>query len=143
MGKFSKEKIYSHLKNLEENISVLKKFQKETVSSFKNKEKCYAVFHAFLLAIENIMDIGGHVLVSVFQKSFSEYKEIIPALEEKKVISKEFAIKCKGMAEFRNKLVHNYISIDPKLVYKYLQKDIQLFEEFAKHILNFIKKIKD
>lgn len=142
MGKFSREKIEKHLANLEENIRILKKFQKEPLSSFEDKEKCYAVFHGFLLAIENIMDIGGHISVSVFQKPFNEYREIIPTLEEKKIIPKEFALKCKGMAEFRNKLVHNYINIDPKLVYKYLQKDVQLFEKFAKHILKFIEKIK-
>lgn len=143
MGKFFRERIKKHLKNLEDNISVLKEFQKEPLLNFEDKKKCYAVFHAFLLAIENIMDIGGHILVSVFKKSYSEYKEIIPSLEEKKVISKEFALKCKGMTEFRNKLVHNYISIDPKLVYKYLQKDVQLFDNFAEYILKFIEKIKE
>ena len=143
MGKFSRERIEKHLKNLEDNVSVLKEFQKEPLSNFEDKKKCYAVFHAFLLAIENIMDIGGHILVSVFQKSYSEYKEIIPFLKEKKVIPEKFAVQCKGMAEFRNKIVHNYINIDSKLVYKYLQKDIQLFDSFAKYILEFIEKIKE
>lgn len=142
MGKFSKEKIEIHLQNLEENIQVLKALQKEPFSNFQNKEKCYAVFHAFLLAIENIMDIGGHILVSCFKKSFTEYREIIPGLEEYKVIPKKFAKKCEGMAEFRNKLVHNYIKVNSEKVYQYLREDTPLFEKFAEYILKFAEKMK-
>lgn len=142
MGKFSKERIQKHLQNLSQQIDVLRSFQKEPIEAFKDRKNIYAVYHAFLLAIQNTMDIGGHILASIFKQPFSEYEEITPALAEKKVISKELGRAMKGMAGFRNKLVHNYIEIKPKRVYQYLQEEVDLFIKFSKEIIDFIEKQK-
>lgn len=141
MSKFSKERIQSHLKNLAEQIAVLQELQAEKESVFvADKQKSYAVYHAFLLAIQNIMDIGGHILASVYQVPFDEYKAIIPALARQKAISPGLEKKCHGIAEFRNKLVHGYLEIEPKKVLVYLKKDLPALELFAKEIVKFLEK---
>ncbi len=142
MSKLSKERIQKHLENLVEQISVLKEFQSEKLESFVNdKKKCYAVYHAFLLAVQNVMDIGGHILSAKFNIAYDEYKQIIPELADQKVISQNLAQKCKGIAEFRNKLVHGYLEIKPRIVFDYLKKDVPILETFSKEIVKFLDKI--
>lgn len=141
MTKYSQEVIEKRMTKLREAVHVLKILQKEPEEEFrKDLTKWYATLHAFLIATESILDIGGHILSSVFQQSYDEYKEIVPLLVKHQVIPQEFAEKLKGMAEFRNKLVHEYPDIAIDKVYKYLQENPELFIEFAQHIEKFIEK---
>lgn len=142
MGNFSKERVQKHLQNLAIQIKVLQEFRQQKIEIFEDTKNTYAVYHAFLLAIQNVMDIGGHILASLYKKSYSEYEEIAPLLEKHKIISSAMAKQMKGMAGFRNKLVHDYIEIDPKTVYKYLQTETDLFVKYAQVIIKFINKIK-
>ena len=88
------------------------------------------------------MDIGGHILASVYKIPFDEYKAIIPALSKQKVITRTLEKQCRGIAEFRNKLVHGYLAIEPKKVFSYLNHDLPAIEEFAKQMVNFLDKQK-
>ncbi len=139
MTKFSVEVVEKLLAKLEEATSILKDLQLQPEEAFKRDLiKWYALQHAFLIAIESVLDIGSHILSSVFKVQFDEYREIIPSLSEKGVLPAEFADKFKGMAEFRNKLVHEYPEIAVSRVYRYLQEHPRLFEEFAQYIKTFL-----
>lgn len=140
MAQFSKKRVKEHLKKLGESLQVLNEYQEMPTKVFEQPKECYAVFHAFLVAIQNMMDIGQHILSSLFQTSVTEYKEVIPLLEKNEVISRDLAEKAKGMAEFRNKLVHNYINVDPNIVLGYIKKDLPVFKNFAGEIITFIEK---
>ena len=143
MSKFSKERIQKHLESLAEQIAILRELHANITPSFsQDKTKYYAAYHAFFLAIQNMMDIGGHILASVYKIPFDEYKAIIPALAKQKVITRALEQKCRGMAEFRNKLIHGYLAIEPKKVLGYLKKDLPAIEEFARQIVVFIGKQK-
>lgn len=138
MTEFSKERIQQHLEHLAKQIDLLKDFQSQSLAMFNDPKQAYAVYHAFLLAIQNVMDIGGHILAAVFRTPFSEYDEIIPKLAEQKVVSRELAQKMTGIAGFRNKLVHDYI--EAKKVQEYLQKEMDQLIAFSQQIIAFIEK---
>lgn len=141
MGKFSKERIQKHLENLAVQIKLLHDFKKEPVEFLGKPKNSYAIYHAFLLAIQNVMDIGGHILASLYKQPYSEYEDIIPLLAKHKVITQNLAQKMKGMAGFRNKLVHDYIEIDAEKVYQYLQKGTEIFIIYSQVIVDFVEKL--
>ena len=60
---------------------------------------------------------------------------------EAKVIPFEFAQKIKGMAGYRNRLVHLYWEVTPEEIYEKLQ-EIEDFEKFCEYILKYLKEIK-
>lgn len=142
MSEFSKERVQKHLQNLAIQIKVLKDWQKQSSDFFSDPKNAYSVYHAFLLAIQNVMDIGGHILASVFNKGYSEYEEIAPLLFEYEVIDQQLAGRMKGLAGFRNKLAHDYIEIDADKVYEYLQNEVDVFIIYSQTIVEFMEKMK-
>ena len=42
------------------------------------------------------------------------------------------------MAKFRNVLVHLYLDVDRKLIYRYLQENLGDFETFARHVSEWL-----
>ncbi|HCG98415.1 MAG TPA: hypothetical protein DE036_00970 [Actinobacteria bacterium] len=52
---------------------------------------------------------------------------------------KEFAGQIRGIAGFRNILIHEYVEIDIEKVYEYLQKVPEQFDEFRSYIGKFLK----
>ena len=143
MTRFSNERVRAHLDNLDQQILYLLQFQEITLEELvQDKTKLYAVFHAFQIAIQNIMDIAGHILVSVFRESYDEYKQLVPALGKRGVVPQEFVAKCSGIAEFRNKLVHGYLSVDPEKVHGYLTTELPLLREYARYIVEWLERQK-
>jgi len=44
----------------------------------------------------------------------------------------------KGIVRFRNILVHNYLEIDPEIVYKNFKNNLDDFRNFSKEIAKFV-----
>ncbi|MBE0448784.1 MAG: DUF86 domain-containing protein [Actinobacteria bacterium] len=57
----------------------------------------------------------------------------------KNIIPKEFAREIRGIAGFRNILIHEYVKIDVEKVYGYLQKAPEQFDAFRSYIGKFLK----
>lgn len=53
---------------------------------------------------------------------------------------KDFADENKDMADFRNKLIHDYDRIDLARVYNYFQKAPDIFSGFARYYIEFLEK---
>lgn len=45
-----------------------------------------------------------------------------------------------GMAKFRNVLVHLYLEVDRRRVYRYLQESLEDFEQFARYISEWLRQ---
>ena len=86
------------------------------------------------------MDISAHLLSSMFHEHYDEYKQLLPMLGAHGVIPEDFVKRCAGIAEFRNKLVHGYLSVEPEKVHGYLSTELPLLSEFARHIVEFFEK---
>lgn len=90
-----------------------------------------AVERYFILAIEIITDIGNHLLIEKGGKPGASYEDIIEQLGKKRLIPLHVAKRNKGMAKFRNLLVHVYEVVEPELVHQYLKKAPKEFKAFA------------
>jgi len=98
----------------------------------------WAVEHGLQLAIQVVIDVGNHILVSLNEHQIEEYKDVIDKLGVRGVIPKEFAHRILKMAGFRNLLVHEYAEVDVGKVHTFLKTRLGDFETFACHIRHYL-----
>lgn len=135
--------IKEKLVKLEEVIKALEKFKKVKLNDFLiDYTLNSAVQYNLVLGIEIIIDIAHHILAEVYQVHPKEYKEVIKALGDYKIVPEKFAKENLKMASFRNLLIHQYMSVNLRLVYKNLQKAPDIFRKFAQYYLKFLEKQK-
>lgn len=73
----------------------------------------WAVERGLQVAAEALFDAGAHVLAAEFQEAVDEYRQIPKRLLARGVLSAATTERLKGLAGFRNVLVHEYVDIDP------------------------------
>lgn len=99
-----------------------------------------AVERNFQVAIECILDIGNHIIAEKGFESPDDSSDIIRILGEEKIVPADFSERVRGIAGFRNILIHEYTGIDYGLLYDYLTKRLDDFREFAKHFSMYLGK---
>ncbi len=133
------ESVVERLQSLEEYTDYLKELRKmplpDVKSDIKNR---WAIERGLLLAIECILDIGSHIIAEEKLGRPKDYTEIIDVLGEKNVIPPGFAKQIRGIAGFRNILIHEYVEVDVEKVYEYLQKAPEQFDSFRSYIGKFL-----
>ena len=98
----------------------------------------WTIERGLLAGINIILDIGNHILASQYKIYPNTYEDILKEIFGKGIISQEVYSKIKGMGSFRNILVHEYIKIDPKKVYKNYKSFLEIIPEISKEILKLI-----
>lgn len=106
----------------------------------ENEVLLSAVERNFQVAIECILDIGNHIIAEQGFESPDDSSDIIRILGDEGITPGDFAEKVKGLAGFRNILIHEYTGIDYKLLYSYLTNRLDDFREFAKHFSIYLNK---
>ncbi|MBF0215722.1 MAG: DUF86 domain-containing protein [Candidatus Omnitrophica bacterium] len=99
----------------------------------------WAIERGLQIAIQCLLDIGNHVLAEIGENGIEDYTDVIVKLGEKNVIPAEFAKEIRGMAGFRNILVHEYLEIDINKLYDMVQNRLPDFERFIGYIKTALK----
>lgn len=68
-----------------------------------------------------------------------EEGNIFPVLAEEGIIDEELAQRMKGMVNFRNILVHEYLEIDDEIVHRNLTQNLSDFDRFAQSIIGYLE----
>jgi uncharacterized protein YutE (UPF0331/DUF86 family) len=132
------------LKRLEKALQILQQTGKVSFDELTGNDLLLsAVERNFQAAIECVLDIGNHMIAEQGFETPDDNEDIIRILGEEGVIPSEFAGGMKGMAGFRNILVHEYTDIDYEVLYHYLVNRLDDFRTFAKHISDYLEKEKD
>lgn len=140
MGILDKEVVRKHLKEIETSLAYLK--SKRNVKEgdlIKNIEERFAVERALHLAIQNVIDIGNHILASLNINNIETYADIPLRLAEAGIISEKLARNLANMAKFRNILVHEYIKVETKRLVSFLKNNLGDFEAFARAVAKFTR----
>jgi uncharacterized protein YutE (UPF0331/DUF86 family) len=85
------------------------------------------------LCAQNALDIATHVTASTGHDA-PDYASAIDTLAELGVLPREFASRFRGIAGFRNVLVHGYLGVDVERVHRLLNSDLEDFAEFVRHV---------
>ncbi|MGC8961696.1 MAG: type VII toxin-antitoxin system HepT family RNase toxin [Candidatus Bathyarchaeia archaeon] len=135
-----KDLISTKLSRLRLYLRFLKELQKASVEEFMGDFKaCGAAERYLQVSIECLIDVGSEIISSLQLRRPERYRDVPYILAEAKIIPKEYAETFASMIGFRNLLVHDYASINLKLVYEFLQTKLSDIEEFIKHIANWLK----
>ena len=101
--------------------------------------KRWAIERGLLLCIQNSLDIASHA-ASVEGRDPRTYAEAIDSLVETEVLPRDFGERFRGVAGFRNIIVHGYLELDLGRAATFLNEQTGDFEEFARHIERWLAK---
>jgi uncharacterized protein YutE (UPF0331/DUF86 family) len=91
----------------------------------------WAIERGLQVAAQSVFDIGNHVLSGAFGERPADYAGVPAALCRRGVISGDLEVRLRGLAGFRNLLVHDYARVDPARVREALEKRRGDLAEFA------------
>ena len=129
------------LRKLDELVQRLREFASRDLEEFVADDLTRAACERTLqVAIQIMLDIGAHVLSDRGALDWEEYREIPLLLAREGVLPEELGRRLALAAGLRNILVHMYLDVDPVQVYGVLRDHLDVFGEFARHILAVLDK---
>jgi len=132
--------ILERLTAMREFVRQLRRYQAASFEEFLSDPTLRAAVERFFqLAIEAVLDISAMLCRALGLRRPGEGRESIIALGRAGVLPMDFAERFAPVASFRNILVHEYLRIDPKIVYEKLQTGLGDFEEFARHVARALR----
>ncbi|MFI5394427.1 MAG: DUF86 domain-containing protein [Candidatus Binatia bacterium] len=100
----------------------------------------WMIEHGLQLAIECVLDIGNHLVAGEQLGTPQSYREIVDLLGQHGILPGDFVTRVRGMPGFRNILVHDYLAVDPTIVWDLLQAGPAQFREFIRHVTAHLRK---
>ncbi len=98
-----------------------------------DSDRRWAVERGLQLCAQNALDVAAH-LAAAGGLDPASYRSAIDGLVEAAVLPPDFGERFRGVAGFRNVLVHGYLDVDPESVARFLVEGLDDFEEFARHV---------
>lgn len=135
----SHEIVNGRLREMTENILLLEELKSTPLDEFCHDPKKFKLARYCLqLSIQCLLDVCHHIIVDNNWPRPKSNQEAIEIIAGNKIIPKDFAAQILPMTGLRNILVHEYLEVDSKRIYGYLQ-NLQDFREFQKHILAYLQ----
>jgi len=130
--------IEQHIQTMEEALAHLSRYQRIPFEEFqKDLSLMWIVERGLEILIQNLLDIGAHLLASEIKNDWEDYVEIIVKLGRHGVIPQEFSEKIKGMAGLRNILVHEYQRVNLAKLYNSFKDGLADFVQFIKYVREY------
>ncbi|MFZ5633416.1 MAG: type VII toxin-antitoxin system HepT family RNase toxin [Bacillota bacterium] len=131
------EIVQQKLADLERYTEKLKEFKYSREEIHSDLTKQWSVSHGLQLAIQIVLDVGNHLLSDLGVRAV-DYADVIDQLGNQGILPREFAVKIRGMAGFRNVLVHGYSNLDINKIYSLLTNNLDDFAAFAGHVWRYL-----
>ena len=133
--------IAAKLSRLKQYKGFLERLKEASLEELEEDFKLRGAVERYLhLAIECMIDVGNEMVSALQLRRPERYRDIPEVLAEAGVIPREFAETFASMIGFRNLLVHDYASINLRLLHEFLQTRLGDFDLFAKHIASWLKE---
>lgn len=130
--------IRRHLFAMDESLQVLRRHQGRPLEAITaSPEERWAVERGLQLCAQNALDIATHIAASAGH-DVTDYASAIDRLADLKILPPAFATRFRGIAGFRNVIVHGYLQADPALVHALLNERLEDFSEFARHVSAYL-----
>ena len=85
-----------------------------------------------------MLDVSNHIVADLNLGLPADSKELFDLLAARKLLPLALSKKLVSMAGFRNVLVHEYLEIDRRRVYRVLSEDLGDFEKFIKAVTKLL-----
>ena len=127
-----------HLVALRKALAILRRHAGMSSGSLgTDAERRWTVERGLQLCAQNALDIASHISSAVGLDPAS-YGSSIDCLVEAGALPRTFGKQFRGIAGFRNILVHGYLEIDLELLAGMLSERLDDFEEFASHVEHWL-----
>jgi len=131
--------INNKLRDLNKYLKQLRKYENINKEELENDlDKLWIVERGLQLSIQTILDIGTHIL-SEKGIVIEKYSDVFKKLVNENILPEHFGNKIKGMAGFRNVLVHEYADVETNIIIKVLNNSLDDFVKYAKYINDFLE----
>lgn len=120
-----------HLEALDSALTRLRRFSGLTHEALRaDLDVQWLVEHGLRLCCQNVLDIATHLTASAGAVA-PDYRGAIDGLAQLGVLPADFAAGLRGLAGFRNILVHGYLDVDLDIVHEVLTRRLDEFARFA------------
>jgi len=93
----------------------------------------------FQLIVDEMIDINQHFIKELGFDISNDLEGTFHILGENKILSEDFVLKISPVVGLRNRLVHRYEELNPKLFIETFQKEYSDFEKYIKFIINYLE----
>lgn len=132
--------IDKHLENMAARVAMLRSLGQRSFQEFsRDLTSVYAAERCIQIAVQNMLDIGAHILADYGDSQWDEYKQIPVELARYNVIPDDFVSIFQDMTGMRNLLVHQYAEVDVHKVHRVLQHHLDDFDRFAQYIQEYLE----
>lgn len=135
---YDKSVIEKHLISLNRDLQNLEKYRKVSETDFHNNlDLLWIIERGIFLCIQNIFDIFSHIAASDLNGNWDSYSDIADVIFENKLINDAQRDLLISMAGFRNRLSHNYLGLDIKVLVDIVTNRLDDLHEFARIISKY------
>lgn len=135
----NREIVLDRISIIKNSLKRLKEISKLPKNEFKENDDYFAIAeHHLRRALEAILDLGRHICVKEDLGQPQDYTEVFDILNSGGVLDAEFTESIRGMAGYRNRLVHMYNQVEKEEIYQILQQRLDDFEIFIQKVMDYI-----
>lgn len=132
------EIIEKHISSFIEDLDNLKKYKNVTIDKIKtDKDLLWILERGIYLLIQNLFDMLAHIVSADFNEKWDYYTDISEILAKHDIISEEDKIILNKMAGYRNRLSHEYLSLDLNILTDIVNNRLTDFSKFISIIKNY------
>lgn len=134
------EIIAKRIENFLLDFENLKKHKNVTADDIKqNKDLLWILERGIYLLIQNLFDMFAHIIAADFNESWDYYTDIPDILLKHNLISQEEAEQLKKMAGYRNRLSHEYLTLEVNVLIDIVNNRLKDFTKFLSVIKDYCK----
>ena len=120
---------------LQKNIDLLAPYRKLSEQELLgNPEKKFAVERLMQTAIESVIDCSRLLVLINDWRKLRDERDALIVLAERTVIAEDLSERLLRAKGFRNILVHEYVEVDPHLLYGHLQTGIADLQAYGRSL---------
>lgn len=132
--------IEKHILSYISDLENLKKHKNVTYEEIKtNKDLLWILERGIYLLTQNLFDMLAHIVSADFNEKWDYYSDIAEILRQKNIISHEEKDILNQMVGFRNRLSHEYLSLDLNVLTDIMNNRLDDFSRFLAIIKNYCK----
>jgi len=137
-GEVDTEVVRRHLLALDTALRTLRKHQGTPVDVLESDlEERWIVERGLQLCAQNVLDVATHIAAATGH-DVPDYSDAIDRLGEEGVLPPAFAQSFRGLAGFRNVLVHGYLEVDLDILHRVLSEELDVLAEFAEYVERYL-----
>ncbi|MGC2322108.1 MAG: DUF86 domain-containing protein [Terriglobales bacterium] len=127
-----------HLLALDAAVQALRRHASQLVGRLRDDvDERWTVERGLQLCAQNCLDVATHLAASAGRDA-PDYASALDVLGQLGVLPPEFVRRFRGIAGFRNVVVHGYLAVDPAVLHRLLNERLGDFAEFARHVEGYL-----